>query len=297
MAKATTQTAEMQKPATAESRAVVAWDEQLAREAEAAAGMEASAGGGNFFSVRGGILSFNGIQMPDNQMLVVVIDHILENVFYADEFNSDKVTPPTCFALGRDEKTLAPHKVVFEAGQEQNDTCPGCPMNEWNTAPRGRGKACRNIRRLALIPAGEFDKDGTPKLIDDPIHYQNAQIGYLKLPVTSVSGWATLVKQLNAVFKRPPVGMFMRCRVVPDQKSQFKVIFDVVKEVDESLLPALMERRQGVATTIDFPYQLDADGSGESAAPERAPSQSGGSTRRPGPKVNQRPEVKRRNKF
>ena len=66
-------------PTTA-SKALVPWDEQLARDAEIAAELERNAGGGSFFSVRGGMLTFNDAPVPNNTMGVIIVDGIFENV-------------------------------------------------------------------------------------------------------------------------------------------------------------------------------------------------------------------------
>lgn len=264
-------------PSKGETTAVVSWEDQLAAEAQAAAGMEANAGGGAFFSTQGGILAFDGVPLPNNEMAVVVIDHILENVFYEGRFNVEKPTPPTCFALGRDDREMRPHAVVVEAGQAQNPTCHGCPMNEWGSNDTGKGKACRNTRRLAMVPAGELGANGFTAY-DNPEHYAGAPVGYLKLPVTSVKAWASLVKQIAGVMHRPPHGVYLRVKVVPDTKTQFKVVFDPLGEIPGSLIPAILARRTEVMATIDFPYQLE--------------EQAGGSRQE-----GKRPPVKRNNKF
>ncbi len=266
------------------ANALIPWDEQMARDAETAAAMEANTGGGNFFSFKGGILSFNGAALPNNQMGVVVLDHIFENVFYEGEYDPTQVSPPTCFALGRDELTLAPHEVVVAHGSDQHGNCQGCPMNAWGTADKGRGKACRNTRRLAVIPAGELDEAGRFKPYTEEEHFEKAPIGYMKLPVTSVKGWATIVKQVAGALKRPPHGIFMKVRVVPDAQTQFKVNFEPISKAPDSIMPAIMARREEVMATIAFPYSMDRD---ETPAPAK------GAAKGKAPAKNVRPEVKK----
>jgi hypothetical protein len=242
------------------------WDEELARQAEIAAGMEANTGGGQFFSVKGGILSFNDAALPGNEMAVVILDSILENVFYEGEYDPDNPTPPTCFAFGRDEAEIAPYPAVVERGQAQNEQCTGCPMNAWGTADKGRGKACRNTRRLALIPAGAFDAQGRFTPNDDKAHFATSAIGFMKLSVTSVKGYATFVKQVAGALRRPPSGIFTRIKVVPDAKTQFRILFEVLGEVPRELLTPIMKRRDEASATIEQPYSLDVEERPEPAA-------------------------------
>jgi len=238
-----------------QTTALVKWDEELAKQAEVAAGMEANTGGGQFFSTKGGILSWQDAPLPGNQMAVVILDSVLENVFYEGRYDPDVPQGPTCFAFAREEKTMAPHTIVVEAGNAQHDQCAGCPMNEFGTAEVGKGKACRNTRRLGMIPAGTFNAAGKFELNEDLEHYENTAVGFMKLPVTSVKGYASFVKQVAGALRRPPFGIVTKVKVVPDPKSQFKVVFEPIMNLPDELMGAIMKRHEEVKSTIDFPYQ------------------------------------------
>lgn len=235
---------------------VTNWESELERQALIASGMEANSGTNAFFSVRAGQLSFDGAPIPGNQMAVVIVDSILENVYYEGAYDAENPSPPTCFALGRDD-TLAPHETVVEAGQAQHEACKGCPQNEWGSAERGRGKACRNTRRVAMIPAGTIDvQSGRFTPFTDVQQFAAAPLGYFKIPVTSVAGYATYVKQIAGALKRPPHGVFTKVRVVPDAKTQLRVLFEPLEPAPATLIPTLMKRHAEVAAAIEFPYDL-----------------------------------------
>lgn len=259
-------------PAPSKSTAVAKWDEELARQAQIAAAVEESTATGQFFSLKSGVLSFNDNPMPDNQMAVVILDSILENVFYDGPYDPDNVQAPRCFAFGRDEKTMEPHKIVVEAGNSMagaSGGCAGCEMNEWGSADKGRGKACRNTRRLAMIPAGNFDPNtGKFKAFTDPDQFESSPIGFLKLPVTSVKGYAAFVKQVAGALKRPPFGIFARVAVKPDPNTQFKVVFEPLGQVPDNLMGLVMSRREEAVASIESPYSLPEE---EEAKPARGP--------------------------
>lgn len=236
------------------STEVANWDEELAKLAESSAKMEAHTGGGSFFSIKSGVLSWQDNPLKNNEMAVIILDSILENVFYEGEWDPDNIQSPTCFAFGRDEDEMAPHKMVVEAGNEQYDRCNGCEKNEFGSAEKGKGKACRNTRRLAMIPAGHFAKDGSFEIIEDLDHFETAEVGFMKLPVTSVKGFSTFVKQVASTIKRPPFGIITKVEVVPDAKSQFKVLFEPLMNVPDDVMQAIFKRHKDTAATIDFPY-------------------------------------------
>src|ERR1700731_2525784 len=257
--------AEETKPQTT---AVTNWEAEMAAAAEVAAAMEANPGGGQYFSTRGGILALNDAAVPNNQMAVVIVDSVLENVFYESEYDPDNPAVPTCFAFGRDEATMAPPPNVVERGQAQNATCRGCPMNEFGTADKGRGKACRNTRRIGLIPAGDLTADGRFKAFDEDDHFASAAVAFLKLPVTSVKGYANFVKQVAGALKRPPHGIFSKVKVVPDPKTQFRVLFEPLGAVPNALMTSVMKRNLEVKAVIETPYSLDLE---ERAEPAKKP--------------------------
>lgn len=223
---------------------IINWEEELARQADVAAGMEAHTGGGQFFSVRGGMLQFDGAPLPGNQACVVIVDSVFENVFYEGAYDPDSPQAPTCFAFGRDEEEMAPSEVVDKTPEfkPQSDRCRGCPQNEFGTARVGKGKACRNTRRLALIPAGSYDSKGNLTIFDDEEHFRKTPLAFMKLPVTSVKGYATFVKQVAGALRRPPHGIITRVFVQPDAKTQFKVLFEALQLVPNELMGAVMQR-------------------------------------------------------
>lgn len=233
------------------STAMKKWDEELAKQAEIAAGLEEGSAGGQFFRTQGGTLTWDDAPMPNNEMGVIVLDGIKENAFYTVAYDPDNPSSPDCFAFGYDENKMQPHE---KAVDPQADFCADCPHNQFGSAETGRGKACRNNRRLALIPAGEFDRDGDFTLYEDPDHYKRASIGFLKVPPTSVKGYAGFVRQVAGTLKRPAWAIATHVRIVPDPKSQFKIVFEPLQELPNDLLDVVHERVEEAVSTIDFPY-------------------------------------------
>jgi hypothetical protein len=257
------------------------WRSELGKSAKAAVETEESAatGGGRFFSMRAGQLTFDDAALPGNQMACVIVDSMIENVYYEGAFDPEQKTPPTCFGFGRDAKTIAVHEKVFEhsdtfspqcgpeGGQPENPEylCDQCPMNQWGTAEKGKGKACSNRRRLAIIPAGTYKPIGRGggfelELFDEAAPFKEAELAYMKLPVMSVKGFATYLKSVADQFERPLWGVFTRIYVEPDPKSQFRVKFELLEVIeDEELLPVLFQRHKQATDEIGFPYLPRSD--------------------------------------
>lgn len=245
----------VKKPQSKKDNLPVKWEDKLAQAAEEAAKSEEGSGGGTFFSVKSGVLSYGDAPIPGNQMAVIILDTIFENVFYDGAYDPDTPQGPLCFSFGRVQDDMVPHTIVTDAGTEQHNECRGCPMNEFGSADTGKGKACRNTRRLALIPAGKFGRDGSFEIFDEQEHFESAQIAFMKLPVTSVKGYATFVKQVADALKRPPFGIITKIKVVPDVKTQFKVVFEPIENVPDELMEVIFARNTEAKSIIDFPYQ------------------------------------------
>lgn len=256
------------------------YKKKMAQAADRYAGEEQV--GGTFISTRGGILSYGEEELPGNEMLVVVLDAVHEQTYFPDRFDADVMLPPKCFALGRVEKELEPHENIPDPDDEgadesyfelQADACSECPHFQWGSADTGRGKACASRRRLALIPAGRFVETGKKRetemeVFDEPEHYRDADIAMLKLPVTSVKAWSKYVHQLSKEHQRPPFGVLTHVYLVPDSKTQFKVMFDCIEVIeDEDVLNILFARNEEAMELIERPYEEPSEE--QMAAPQQ----------------------------
>jgi hypothetical protein len=221
------------------STGLVKWDAELAKYAEDASAAE-KLPGGSFISFRGGQISIAG-QPSKGPIQVVVLDSIFENACYEGDYDADNPQPPVCYGFARSEDDLKPHA---EAADPKCESCAGCEMNQWGSADKGKGKACKNVRRLAVVSANGLSADSVKK----------GEVFYIKLPVTSVKGWAMYVKSLAATTRRPPFAYVTEIECVPDPKSQFKVTFAPVEPVPDDVMGAVMERRKEIEEQIAFPY-------------------------------------------
>lgn len=256
---------------------IVDWEKQMAAEAElAASAQRSSGGGGKFFSMKAGVLSYDDNPLPGNQMAVIVLADTMENSWYDGPYDPSNPASPKCFAFAKHEDALEPHVKVDEDDyfERQHDTCDGCPRNEWGSADTGRGKACKNVMRLAMIPAGIYKPKGSGRnvtyeleLYEDDQHFARAEVAFMKLPVTSVKNYSKFVKQLAADLRRPPHGVITNVYLEPDNKSQFKVMFEVIDTVDNQFLSTIMNRHKAEQASIDFPYNPPMEDEAPKAQP------------------------------
>ena len=252
-----------------EGGAVATWEDRLSRMAAAVVETESAGAGGKFISTKSGMLSFDGQPFMDNKLDCIIVASCLENHFYEAKFDPDNPSSPVCYAFAQIDETMTdvqqkavladmrPHE---KASKPQAATCAECPQNEFGTADNGKGKACKNIRRLGLVPADNLTTEGINK----------SEPAYLKVPVTSVKGWAVHARTIAALYKMPPLGVITTVSIKPDMKTQFKVCFDVKAPVGRELMPALLNKYDVVREMIEFPYTEYKEGA-EEAAPAKKP--------------------------
>lgn len=226
-----------------QSTALVSWEDKLAAYATEAASEE-SVIGGKFISTKAGRLTIDKVPVAGNKLDVVVIAATTEYALYEGKFDPNNPQPPVCYAFGKDEQQMSPHE---KATKPQHTDCASCPMNAWGSDPEGgKGKACKNTRRLAVIPAD---------CINDPSKIGEIEEMYIKLPVLSVKNWAMYVNAVAAQYKRPPFAVLTSISTEPDAKAQFKVTFKALGIIPNEAMDAIIARHETSQAAIGFPYQ------------------------------------------
>lgn len=96
--------------------------------------------------------------LPDGrkgkELECVILDFAWFMVNYPGVYNANNPQQPNCFAISRinpsdDSRECKPHE---EAADPQHSDCKDCPKNQWKSAATGNGKACKNQRRLIILP-------------------------------------------------------------------------------------------------------------------------------------------------
>jgi hypothetical protein len=224
------------------STAVVDWKEQLSKLAVAV--QEAEKPAGNWISFKSGILAIGGQPIKGNTVKLVIINSLFENQFYANKYDPNNQQPPVCYAFGETDDDLRPHP---ESAEIQNEKCEGCPRNEWGSdRDGGKGKACKNVRRLAMISATD---------LESPETVAKAEVALAKLPVTSVKNWSTYANQIANVLRVPPLAVITEMSVEPDAKTQFQVNFTLIDRIEDgAIIQALLNKRRDTIPLINAPY-------------------------------------------
>jgi hypothetical protein len=220
------------------------WQAELAQAAKDASAKETPSV--SSISFRSGVMAYQGQPVPGNTMPCIIVGSAYERALYEGPFDPNNPKNPVCFALTTDGENGKPHENSLKP---QNATCAGCPNDEWGSAGEGRrGKACKEIRRLALIPA---DK------LQSAADILNAELASAKVPVTSVGNWSNHVHKVAAVHNMPVWAVVSRISVKPHIKNQFEVFFDIEDTIEDvEALTALKTKVAHVEPFVMTPYSM-----------------------------------------
>ena len=116
-------------------------------------------------------------ELPSGNLVSEISGHVFyshhANAYWAKKKDDDDETtsPPDC----RSDDGIKPN-----SGEDiQSDLCINCPMNEFESAPEGKGKACKNTIRMLIL----LDNEYIPVI--------------LTAPPTSISHKGSLMKWMN----------------------------------------------------------------------------------------------------
>lgn len=219
--------------AKVESTAVVSIEEQvkqqLALQQKKASEMSA---GANLISFKGGQLIVDGLPVPGGEADVIVLANQYERSFYEGAFDPSKPQVPCCYSFDG----IEPHE---QAPDKQHTGCEGCPQNEWGS--KGRGKACREGTRVAVLPASA------------PL--ESAPMYQCSFPITSMGSVKDFFSRCAASGKLSGQ-LVAQLKVVPDVKTFFKASLTPKAQVENQDVAVLIGRMESARKMLTQPYPV-----------------------------------------
>jgi hypothetical protein len=192
-----------------------------AEEAKAAAEAAPVSGGVPMVSLKGEQFQIGETFLPD-PLEAIVVAEVMQNIYYDSPYNADNPTSPGCFAMALAVKGAEGQMTSHETSPNRQGgvdfKCQGCEMNQFGSAEIGKGKACSNYRKLALV----MTSDPGFKDPDTPLTWAT-----MSLPPTSLGDWGKFVMGLDRVEHRPPHGVVIKFtfdRRNPDANKRKRVI-------------------------------------------------------------------------
>lgn len=233
------------------------WKTQQAEDAQISQG----SGIPQKLSIRGGIFASGEEELGVGPLYFWILARCRVNAYYDPSIPFDPKNPqnPLCFTMYADKAqaaTAAPHE---QSERPQCESCINCPHDAWGSAKRrdgsaGKGKACQNRWRLALLPALTFT-DGKAEWAP-PDYLSTAPFYALDLPVTSGKPFEEYTEGMLKATKRPGFAYASALTIKPHKDFQQIMQFDSGNFIpdDPAYLGVLTARHLEAKSRIQFPF-------------------------------------------
>lgn len=174
---------------------------------------------------------------PRSSLEVVILkaNPNLSKIYYEGGYTEGSSEKPTCYS----DDGVGP---AYNAVSPQSDKCAVCPHNAWGsriTENGSKGKACADLRRLAVAPSGDLTK---PML--------------LRVPAASLKGLTQYANMLNGR-KAPYSAVLTKVGFDPEvayQRMKFSPVrwltADELEEVTQTVSDDIIGRIIGVDSAV-----------------------------------------------
>lgn len=203
-----------------------------------------------FMSVKGKKFTL-GEEKLGNILNVVILADVFDHSYYDRPYDPDTISPPACFAINVSSNDLVPDA---SSPVVQATSCGECPMNEFGSSNNGKGKACRNGRRLLVAAV----TDGVPDLVN---------LAIINIAPTSLKAYARYSKGLATV-KKLPIWAVVTTLSFDDDSTWPQIVPTFSNTIDGNYINAIVPRLAEFADTVAIPYDV----SGYTASEEVATS-------------------------
>lgn len=236
------------------------WEREVAEHATDATAL--GGGGVESISTKGGKFTFNGAVLSQ-PLAVIILDVVRENAYYEGEYDADEVKPPRCFAIARVEKPGDDEQMAPPADlkTKESERCASCWANEFGSAERGKGKACKNRLRLAVLPAGDVEPEVLVR--QDP--------ALLRVPPTSIKHFSKYAKQLSGAMKKPPFAVVTELELHDDDSAMFRFSFDFKGALGAQQGAVVVAKRAAIADDMMRTFSTEAAEEKPAAKREKKP--------------------------
>jgi hypothetical protein len=132
----------------------------------------------------GGMLAF---EVPSDEgsdvskeLTGVIIDQVSTNTYWSSKFTGEQQQPDCFSGDGKIGRRSATAKMPWPGDSME---CSACPLNQYGSETGGKGKACKNMRKLYMVREGEIL----------PVE--------ITIPPSSLAAWQTYSVQLTTKVK------------------------------------------------------------------------------------------------
>lgn len=197
-----------------------------AKLAERAADLskQISAAPSNVIRTKGRIFTLPDGTTHPGPFEAVIVDFVAFNSFFEGAYNATKPVPPVCWATGEMD-SLQPSQTAPK--RQHEGPCATCPKNQWGSATNGgKGKACKNQLKLAVIPANLATADPS-------------KIYTLSVSPTGIKLFSAFARRVQKSLGDDALPIRVVCKISFDPNQSYPTLVFTEAEVNEKLGVAL----------------------------------------------------------
>jgi hypothetical protein len=187
----------------------------------------------NRISLKGRVFTMPDGSTHPGPIACVILDFRSHNQYWPGAYNPNQLEDPICFAVSRTYEGLAPSP---ESLEPQAERCSTCPKNVFGSAPNGKARACKNGRRLAIVPP-DATADTEPMI--------------LSASPTAISAFESYVLGLAASEGKMPVQTITHIGFKPDTDFP-TLVFGKPKPLTDKQLAIMMKLRAKAQPMLDL---------------------------------------------
>lgn len=220
------------------ARPMEPWEEELAAQAREEVAKEVL--GTPRISHKGGILRIDGKPVEGNKLRCAIIDYAFSKAYYAGDYDDATPQTPVCYAFGREEKGMVPHD---QSPDKQHADCAGCEWNRFGTAERGKGKRCKDERRVMCIVE-----------VDDEESIAQAEVRQFNIPPGSLKNWGKYLNQIKEVTASGNVRAVLTEVSTEPHGGAYALTFKAIERLSKEQVMAVMGKKASVEAGLFAPY-------------------------------------------
>jgi hypothetical protein len=218
--------------AAAQRQQIAAYRDQLRQEL-ASLHTRVAPPAGNRISLKGRVFTMPDGSTNPGPIGAVILDFRAHNQYWAAPYDPNHLEDPICWSISRTYEDLSPSPDALE---RQAERCNNCPKNVFGSAPNRKARACRNSRRLAIVPP-----DAT--LETEPM--------ILSASPTAISAFESFVIGLAASEGKLPVEVVTLMTFKPDVDYP-SLVFGKPKPLNDKQLAVMMALRAKAQPMLDL---------------------------------------------
>ena len=178
-----------------------------------------------------GIIKIDSKPVADNKLSLAIVDFVFSKSYFKEKYVKGKAQVPVCYGYGRKEEEVLPHAA---APEKVCESCKGCEHNKFFTAEIGKGKRCKDERKLLCVVA-----------TDDPESIQAAEMRTLSIPPGSLKNWGKYLAQISEVSPYGVRGVMTEISTEPGASGAYAITFKPVDRLAKETVREVVSRSKG----------------------------------------------------